>query len=231
MNQDAWNARLVAERRAADRQSEAAAHRLARQVSHEPSRDEERTARLLVAARAGDQRAWRQLVDLHSPPLAAVAYACGVAAADTPDVVQFAWLKLVENIDRIHDPARLRSWLATTCRREAIRVSRANAGWSTEDAHDPAGTLARRAGDHDPAELAIRNDTRRILHTAVAELPGRQRQLLVELLRGEDAAEAYAAVAERLEMPIGSVGPTRQRALRRLRGDRQLLALRGPLTA
>lgn len=44
-------------------------------------------------------------------------------------------------------------------------------------------------------------------------------------LRGDDAAEAYAAVAHRLDMPVGSVGPTRQRALRRLGDDRRVRSL------
>lgn len=220
MNQDSWQAGLVAEGMAARRRSEAVAYRLARDVPR-PDRDSDRTARLLVAARAGDQRAWRSLVELHATLLAHVARSCGLGAADTADAVQLTWLKLVENLDRIREPDRLRGWLVTTCRREALRLARTAARTSTEDLRDVAGPDA----GLDPVEVAIRNDSRRILHSAVDRLPGRQRQLLVELLRGDDAAEAYAAVAARLEMPVGSVGPTRQRALRRLGDDRGLRAL------
>lgn len=225
MNQDSWQAGLVADGLAARRRSEAAEFRLARALPR-PDRDDERTARLLAAARDGDQRAWRALVELHATLLSHVARGCGLGAADSADAVQLTWLKLVENLDRIREPARLRSWLVTTCRREALRLARTAARCSTEDLRDLAGP----DGALDPAEVAIRNDTRRILHSAVDRLPGRQRQLLVELLRGDDAAEAYAAVAARLEMPVGSVGPTRQRAIRRLGDDRGLRALHTAFT-
>jgi RNA polymerase sigma factor (sigma-70 family) len=186
-----------------------------------PDGGDERVAALLGAARAGDQRAWRSLVELHAVLLAHVARSCGLGPADTADAVQLTWLKLVENLDRIREPARLRAWLVTTCRREALRLARSSPRLSPEDLRELAGPEVV----PDPAEVAVRNDAARILHSAVDRLPGRQRRLLVELLRGDDAAEAYAAVAERLEMPLGSVGPTRQRALRRLSTDHGIRSL------
>lgn len=221
MNQDSWQAGLVAEQRADQLRSEATAYRMARDVP----RDEARAGRLLVAARGGDQRAWRALVELHAVLLAHVARGCGLGPADAADAVQFTWLRLVENSDRIREPDRLRSWLVTTCRREAIRIARSHARHGPVDVAYLDAALAGPDGRLDPAEVAIRNDASRILHSAVGRLPGRQRQVVVELLRGDDAAEAYAAVAQRLDMPVGSVGPTRQRALRRLGDDRRVRSL------
>jgi DNA-directed RNA polymerase specialized sigma24 family protein len=42
--------------------------------------------------------------------------------ADTEDVGQSVWLQLVDQLDRIRDPAALPGWLATTTRRECLRV-------------------------------------------------------------------------------------------------------------
>jgi len=39
-------------------------------------------------------------------------------------VTQTTWLRLVEHIDRLFDPARVGAWLATTTRRECHRVLR-----------------------------------------------------------------------------------------------------------
>ena len=81
-------------------------------------------AHLLARARDGDQTAWDALVDAYTNLLWSVARAHRLDTADAGDAVQTAWLRLVENLDRIHDPERLGAWLATTTRRECLRILR-----------------------------------------------------------------------------------------------------------
>jgi DNA-directed RNA polymerase specialized sigma24 family protein len=69
----------------------------------------------------------------------------------------------------------------------------------------------------DPCAEAALRDQRKRLYLAIMALPERQRTILVELLREED--QSYVALARRLSIPVGSIGPTRQRAVSRLRLD------------
>src|SRR5215207_10359605 len=80
---------------------------------------------LVRRARQGDQLAWDHIVARYSGLLWAVTRSYRLARAQADDVVQTCWLRLVEHLDRIRDPEHLGAWLATTARRESLRVVRA----------------------------------------------------------------------------------------------------------
>jgi DNA-directed RNA polymerase specialized sigma24 family protein len=61
----------------------------------------------------------------------------------------------------------------------------------------------------------LRAEEDRLLWQAILQLPGRCAQLLRTL--SVDPAPSYAAVAAAMDMPVGSVGPTRTRCLNTLR--------------
>ena len=61
------------------------------------------------------------------------------------------------------------------------------------------------------------------LWRAVESLPQRQKQTLTLLAKNPDAS--YEMIGSALAMPVGSIGPTRLRALSRLRRDPGLLAM------
>jgi DNA-directed RNA polymerase specialized sigma24 family protein len=83
-------------------------------------------------------------------------------------------------------------------------------------------------GDSDPCAEAARSDERDRLHRAIVTLPERQKVVVVELLRRE--GQSYLELSHRTGVPVGSIGPTRQRALSRLRRD-GLLADLAPETS
>jgi RNA polymerase sigma factor (sigma-70 family) len=171
--------------------------------------------RLLAAAGEGDERAWTTLGRRFGARLRAVARAHRLAAHDVEDVVQTTWLRLVEHIHRIRDARALGAWLETTARRESLRILRgARRELPTDDpviADVPAPPVERDLGAERAAALA----------DALTRLPERQRALM-SLLTAEPQP-SYTDIAQRLEMPIGSIGPTRQRCLARLRRDMTLV--------
>ena len=170
-------------------------------------------AALLAAAAAGDSLAWNALVDRYHRLVWSVVRSLRVRDADAGDVVQTTWLKLVENLSRIGNPDALGSWLATTARRECLRILyRSTAARAVPT---PAEQLDR--VDAAPAvDAAVLADERnRVVWAAVGELGERCRQLL-RLLMAADRP-VYAEVAAAMNMPVGSIGPTRQRCLDRLR--------------
>jgi RNA polymerase sigma factor (sigma-70 family) len=167
---------------------------------------------LVRDAAAGDQAAWNRLVERFNGLVWAVARAHRLAGADASDVVQTTWLRLVENLDRVQDPERVGAWLATTARRECLRTLRLSARvlpTETELLPDP-GTDA-------PLGAALLAEERdRALWEAFGGLSERCQALLRLLVA--DPPPSYEDVGAALDMPIGSIGPTRQRCLERLRG-------------
>ncbi len=82
-------------------------------------------AELVTRARNGDRPAWDALVDRYAPLIWAICRRYRLDVGDAEDVGQSVWLHLLEQLDRLRDPAALAGWLATTARRECIRVLRA----------------------------------------------------------------------------------------------------------
>lgn len=161
----------------------------------------------------GDRAAWDTLVETFTPYLFAVVSTFRLSAADTAEVVQTTWLRLVEHLDTIHRPEAVGSWLGTTARREALRLVRMRGREQLTDDVDvvvgpPPGGLS------EPEQHAIDADRTRLLRRAFGRLPDNCQVLLHLLAVG---VLSYAEIAAQLEMPIGSIGPTRSRCLGRLR--------------
>ena len=161
----------------------------------------------------GDRAAWEVIVENFSGLLWSVCRSYRLEPSDAAEVVQTTWLRLLENIGGIREPERLGGWLATTARREALRLHRLHGReLSTDDEtrfdQDPLVAVV------DPALVALLDDRDRRLWRAFSGLPERCRRLLRLLVV---VAPSYAEVAETMDMPIGSIGPTRARCLQRLR--------------
>jgi RNA polymerase sigma factor (sigma-70 family) len=178
------------------------------------------SAGLVDRIRAGDDSVWRDLVDQYEPLLGWLARRHGLSAEDAADVVQLTWLRCLEHIDQLADPDRLRGWLCTICRRECIQLATRKRREVLLTELDMAQLVDDRDGERDPCTEVARRDEHDRLHHAITALPDRQRTVLVELLRPE--RPSYLDLSHRLGLPVGSIGPTWQRALVRLRQDPQL---------
>ena len=166
---------------------------------------------LVGAAADGDQAAWNALVDRFGRLVWSVIRGFRLDAASAADVSQTVWLRLVENLDRIRDPERLASWLATTARNESIRAKRKLArAVPTEFEIDIADEAAPELD-----ERLIADERRAGVAAAFNELSPSCRQLL--RLLSADPPLDYETISEMIDRPIGSIGPTRSRCLERLR--------------
>ena len=164
---------------------------------------------LVDAGRANDNAAWTELVTRFERLLRAIARSYRLSPADVDDVLQSVWLALHQQIGRLRDPNALAGWLATTARRESLRVARSRQReWPTGDPELFDGAVP---DDLDDELLATERE--QIVRRALATLPARQRRLMVLLVT---APEDYRRISATLDMPIGSIGPTRARGLDRL---------------
>jgi len=166
---------------------------------------------IVARARAGEGEAWQTLIERFGGLVAAIARRCRLSDADVAEVGQTTWLRLVENLDRIEQPERLGAWLATTSRRESLRIATRQAVLSASD------VVYLLADDEaDPLDAALlREEQVRAIRVAAERLPARCQRLL-GLLMGDDDLP-YKEIADQLNMPIGSIGPTRGRCLEQLR--------------
>lgn len=170
---------------------------------------------LVGAAAHGDAHAWEQLVDRFASLVWSICRAHRLTEEDAADAAQLTWLHLLEHLDRIRDPQRLAGWLATTCRRECqalVRKSRSSV--SVEQEH-----LDRLAGGSSPADEPVLTAAE---HAALWEafqlLSKWCQQVLRELvIEPDDGPPSYRQAAAKLQVPVGSLGPTRARCLRQLR--------------
>jgi RNA polymerase sigma factor (sigma-70 family) len=176
-------------------------------------RDPAAVTRMVRAAASGDHRAWDALVDEFSGLVWAVARAHRLCDADAADVAGATWLRLVEHLGQLREADRVGAWLATTARRECLRVLR-NAQRQT-----PAGDAidAEPADASDIAAELMTAERDVALWRAFGRLPERDQALLRLLVA--DPAPSYEEISAALEMPIGSIGPTRARSLERLRRE------------
>jgi RNA polymerase sigma factor (sigma-70 family) len=179
---------------------------------------------LVDAAAAGDEHAWHEIVDRYAPLLASVIRRFRLTTAETQDVAQTVWLRLVEHLSSLREPRALPMWLITTAKRESLRYLSDRRRTLPYDPLDPSW-LATSAEDAEPDAELLRAERHEALLAGLAELPARQRELLLLLV--EDPPLSYAEISRRTGVPVGSIGPTRGRALERLR---QTLAVRDHVT-
>ena len=177
-------------------------------------------AELVDRIREGDGSVWRDLIDQYEPLLRWLARRHGLSAEDAADVVQLTWLRCLEHIDQLTHTDRLGGWLATICRRECMQLTTKKLRELPLAELDMARLIDDWAGESDPCAEVARRDEHDRLHRAVMALPDRQRTVLVELLGRE--RQSYLDLSHRLGLPVGSIGPTWQRALDRLRRDSRL---------
>jgi len=180
------------------------------------SLDPELDARLVERCLAGDARAWRALVARHERLVYAVARSWRLSDEDTGDVFQEVFAALVRGLPRLRETRALVRWLSST----ADRIARATALRRRREQRrtDPAeGVLERQAASGEPmgAELELL-ERQAMVRLALAGIPERCQRLL-HALYYEDPSPAYADLARRLGVPVGSLGPTRARCMEKLR--------------
>ncbi|MEU8226569.1 sigma-70 family RNA polymerase sigma factor [Kribbella sp. NPDC048915] len=173
---------------------------------------------MLNRALASDWSAWRELERRYGSLLLHTARGVGLSHSDAFDVAQQTWLRLWQHGRQIRDPQCLPAWLAATARREGLRVAISRKRYLLyADPTTEHGDGQRAAvvdvypadGEYEPAT-----------EQALSRLPGRY-QALIRLLMS-DSCPSYLEIAERLNLPIGSIGPMRMRALQMLRRTPEL---------
>lgn len=185
-------------------------------------------AELLARCREGASAAWEVLVRRYQRLIYTVPRRAGLDDDAAADVFQTVFTRLHEHLERITQPERLQAWLVTTARRETLRLLEqgrrtvsASGGDDPDDEADPLANLADESPL--PEEMLERLQAERQVRRALERLDERSRTFLTLLFLQEEPLP-YAEIAARMGISEGSIGPTRMRALAKLR---EILAREG----
>jgi RNA polymerase sigma factor (sigma-70 family) len=168
---------------------------------------------LVTRAREGDQQAWDHLVERYLGMVHAICRGYRLGVDDAADVNQVVWLRLVEHLGRIRAPDAVGGWIAATTRNECLRVLRVSGRLVLTDDEATLDHLDVRDAGIDTGLLVYERD--RALMAAFSRL-GDRCQCLLRLMMA-DPPPSYDEIAAALDMPVGSIGPTRGRCLEQLR--------------
>ncbi|MFF3935580.1 RNA polymerase sigma factor [Streptomyces phaeofaciens] len=174
---------------------------------------------LVQSAVDGDTAAWKALVEGLSPLVWSVVRSHRLSDADGSEVYQTVWFRFAQHLGRIREPDKAGSWLAITARNECLKVIKSLRRLTPTD--DPQ-LLDRASEDRTPEEsvldseeAAAQSERVRFLWQEFEALGDRCRQLLRVLIASPPPS--YQEVSAALGIAVGSIGPMRQRCLRRLR--------------
>jgi RNA polymerase sigma factor (sigma-70 family) len=170
----------------------------------------------LLAYRDGDDRALQTLMTTFGRVMASVARRYVHCSQDVEDAVQDAWMSFVRSAGAIESPAAVGGWLCTTTARAALRIARRQSRCHpSELSLDPPAPI----DDHDAAVADVETA---IVRDAIGRLQSEDRELIAMLF---DAQMSYTEIHARTGRPVGSIGPTRQRVMSKLRADRSIRRL------
>lgn len=189
-----------------------------------PNRDDcvdEDDAALVARCLRGESAAWSALVHRYQRLVYAIVRRAGLDEHAAADVFQTVFERLTHHLPRIDEPQRLQAWIVTTAKREVIlQVQRAQRTVSmTRDGAGDDGAPEWDVADESPTAEAALDDLQQQhrMRLALDQLEPRLRDLMLMLFCDEDSRLSYEEIAERLAIPVGSIGPTRARCLAKLR--------------
>ena len=177
-------------------------------------------AELVRRCRAGEAAAWAALVRRYQRLVRAVVLRAGFDEHAAADVFQTVFTRLYEQLPRLTQPDRLQAWIVTTAKREALRTrerNQRNVSLTPEDEDAPA--LTDQLADDAPLAEEALSELQQLhrLRQGLDRLDPRCRDLLTLLFADDDDRLPYDEIGRRMDMPPGSIGPTRARCLGKLR--------------
>jgi len=170
---------------------------------------------LVAACRSGDAEAWDTLLEEYGRLIWSVALRAGASESMAEEIFQRTWVAVVEGLGRLREPRRLVSWIASVARHQTYQVfAEARRGRRL-------GSLEDEMGEEEPGvpssveEELVKAEAAAAVRDATGRLGGRCQELIELLFLREPPAD-YREISALTGMPIGSIGPTRARCLKRL---------------
>jgi RNA polymerase sigma factor (sigma-70 family) len=167
-------------------------------------------------AREGDDMAWERLVFRLRRAAWKAIVAFDLQPQEQDDAFAATFMRLYEHLGSIREPEKLPGWVTTVARNETFALLRSRRR-STELVH----ALAQSASEETSGQEVDDGALHLAVRVALESLPELSQQLM--RLVTADPPVPYAEISLRLGLPIGAIGPTRQRCLERMRRHPELV--------
>ena len=174
-------------------------------------------AALVKRCRRGDQAAWDELVDRYQRLIYAIPRRAGLSEEQASDVFQEVFLTLVEKIDEIQQPEKIRSWMVTTAKFKTWGLIRGSKGFHSPDTTEEMENEMASIADLSPLadDMLIELEEQHLIRTALTELEERCQKIL-SMIYLTDPPASYAEVGAAIGVGETSISPLRSRCLKKL---------------
>jgi RNA polymerase sigma factor (sigma-70 family) len=163
---------------------------------------------LVARCRAGDARAWEELIERFARYVYAITTrAYGLSEHDAEDVFQDVFVRVYAQLDSLRDDDAIRPWIAQTARRLAIDRLRAA---SRVEPHDQVPELPSLDAELERIESALD------VHRAMAMLPDNCQEILDRFFARD---QSYSVIGRELGIAPGTIASRISRCLARLRAE------------
>ena len=174
-------------------------------------------AELVKLCRNGDQSAWDQLVNRYQRLIYAIPRRAGLSDEQAADVFQEVFLTLLQKIDEIEQPDRIRSWIVTTAKFKTWAVVRSGKGLYSPETEEEMEAEMADLRDTSPLadDMLSELEEQHLIRAAMLELEERCQKIL-SMIYLRDPAASYAEVAAAIDVGETSISPLRSRCLKKL---------------
>jgi RNA polymerase sigma factor (sigma-70 family) len=174
-------------------------------------------AGLVGRCRRGEQAAWDALVDRYQRLIYSIPRRAGLSEEQSADIFQEVFLTLVEKIDQIEQPDRIRSWMVTTAKFKTWGIIRGTKGFYSPETDEEMENEMAGIADASPLadDMLIELEEQHLIRTALKQLEERCQKIL-SMIYLQDSAASYVEVAAAIGVGETSISPLRSRCLKKL---------------
>ena len=174
-------------------------------------------AELVRLCRAGDQAAWNELVGRYQRLIYAIPRRAGLSDEQAADVFQEVFLTLLQKIDDIEQPDRIRAWMVTTAKFKTWSIVRGEKGFYSPETDEEMEAEMANLRDNSPLadDMLIELEEQHLIRSALKRLEERCRQI-ISMIYLRDPAASYVEVAKAIGVGETSISPLRSRCLKKL---------------
>jgi RNA polymerase sigma factor (sigma-70 family) len=172
---------------------------------------------LIERARGGSEAAWETIVYKYQNLLFSIPLRAGLRRDLAADVLQEVFTTLFQKIETLEKPEFLRAWLVTTTQHKTIHLIQRETRGRPKSIDELETSVGFEVLDPQalPDESLIQIEQEKQIEDALAAIDERCRRLLTLLYLNQQQVP-YAEIARMLDIPLGSIGPTRARCLEKL---------------
>lgn len=172
---------------------------------------------LIRLCREGDENAWETIVLKYQKLLFSIPRRIGLSKDTAADIIQEVFVTLFQKLDTLEKPEFLRAWLITTTRHKTIHLLQREKPSKFKSIDEDESDFVFEIPDQKISieEVLIKVERDKQIETALSNIDERCKKLLNMLYLGAEQI-SYNEITEKLDIPLGSIGPTRARCLQKL---------------